>query len=109
MRPYEAALVIQPQLEDEAVTALVDQVEALLTGNGATIDTRGQLIDKRGTVAEVSEGWKKRRLAYAIKHHREGYYAILRFHAPAPALAALDQSLKLNEDVLRFLVLRTEA
>ena len=108
MRPYEATLVIQPKLDDEGVTSLIGRVEQLLTKEGGTLDSSGQIIDRRGTVAEVSDGWKKRRLAYAINSHREGYYAVLRFHAPPEALTELDRSLKLSDDVLRFLVLRTD-
>lgn len=108
MRPYEATLVIQPQLDAEGVSGVVGQVTQLLTTNGGTVDQTGQLADNRGTVSEVTDGWRKRRLAYAIRRHREGYYAVLRFHAPPAALTELDRALKLNDDVLRFLVLRTD-
>lgn len=109
MRPYEATLVIQPKLDDEGVTGVVSRVEQIVTKGGGTLDSSGQIIDRRGTVAEVTEGWRKRRLAYAIENHREGYYAVLRFHATPETLTELDRSLKLSDDVLRFLVLRTDA
>jgi len=108
MRPYEATIVIQPKLDDDAVTNVVRQVEQILAKGGGTLDSSGQLIDRRGTVVEVTDGWRKRRLAYAIENHREGYYAVLRFHAPPEALTELDRSLKLSDDVLRFLVLRID-
>jgi len=108
MRPYEATLVIQSKLDDEGVTGVVGRVEQLLKNKGGTIDASGQLVDRRGTVAEVTDGWRKRRLAYAIDSNREGYYAVLRFHAPPEALTELDYALKLNDDVLRFLILRVD-
>ncbi|MCE7938842.1 MAG: 30S ribosomal protein S6 [Chloroflexi bacterium CFX6] len=109
MRPYEATLVLQPLLDNDGVNGVVERVTQLLTGKGGSIDLAGQLADRRGNVAEATDGWRKRRLAYAIQNHREGYYVVLRFHAPTDALADLDRALKLNDDVLRFLVLRTDA
>ncbi len=109
MRPYEATLVLQPLLDNDGVNGVVERITQLLTGKGATVDLSGQLIDRRGNVSEATDGWRKRRLAYAIKNHREGYYVVLRFQAPTDALAELDRALKLNDDVLRFLVIRTDA
>lgn len=108
MRPYEATLVIQPQLDGEGVSGVVGQITQLLADKGGTVDLTGQLVDNRGTVSEVTDSWRKRKLAYAIRRHREGYYAVLRFHAPPEALTELDRALKLNDDVLRFLVLRAD-
>jgi len=109
MRLYEATLVIQPHLDDAGVNGIIGRVEQLLAGQGGTIESAGQLIDKRGVVSEATDGWRKRRLAYALGGHREGYYAVLRFRAPTTALAEIDHALKLNDDVLRHLVLRADA
>jgi small subunit ribosomal protein S6 len=108
MRDYEALLVIQPNLDDEGMNALVALVGDIVRRNGGEVALVGQLVDKRGNVAEVAETWNKRRLAYLIKGHREGYYAVLRLKLPPEAVAPIEASLTINEDVLRYLIVRTD-
>ena len=52
--------------------------------------------------------WGRRRLAYAIDRHREGAYHIVVFESPAEAIAELERSLQITEEVLRYLVTRSE-
>lgn len=108
MRQYEFVLVIRPTLEDEAVTAIVSQIETTIQRGGGEIVTRGQLIDKKGHIAEVVDGWSKRRMAYAIGPHREGYYPTLVFRAPTPVIAEIEQTARISEDVLRYLTIRVD-
>lgn len=61
----------------------------------------------QGEMGEI-QPWGKRKLAYEIRGRREGYYASLFFKGGAKTLAELDRGLKLNENVLRHLVLRRE-
>jgi small subunit ribosomal protein S6 len=85
---YEIVAVLRPDLDDEALSAALDRV--------------GQRIaDQGGRVASV-ERWGKRRLAYPIQKHRDGYYALLVFTLDAGRIAPLRQVLGLNEEMLRF-------
>ncbi len=52
--------------------------------------------------------WGRRRLAYPIDRHREGSYHIVIFEAPAEAIAELERSLLITEELLRHLVTRVE-
>ena len=60
-----------------------------------------------GELGEI-QPWGKRKLAYEIKGRREGYYASLFFKGGEKTLSELTRGLKLNESVLRHLVLRRE-
>jgi small subunit ribosomal protein S6 len=60
-----------------------------------------------GLLGEI-QPWGKRKLAYEIRGRREGYYASLFFSGGPRVLAELDRGLKLNENVIRHLVLRRE-
>jgi small subunit ribosomal protein S6 len=60
-----------------------------------------------GEMGEI-QPWGKRKLAFEIKGRRDGYYASIFFKGGDRTLAELDRSLKLNESVLRHLVLRRE-
>jgi small subunit ribosomal protein S6 len=109
MREYEAMLVLQPELEDEGVEEILERVTSVVEQGGGEVTTTGQLVDKRGNIAEVTDGWTTRRLAYAINGRKEGYYAVLRLQGPSETVENIEQSLRLNEDVLRYMVtLRAE-
>ncbi|MEQ8967041.1 MAG: 30S ribosomal protein S6 [Azospirillaceae bacterium] len=77
------------------------QVETLTTQFGEVITEMG------GTVAK-SEYWGLRTLAYRIKKNRKGHYALLNLDAPHEAVTEMERRMRLNEDVLRHLVVRVE-
>jgi small subunit ribosomal protein S6 len=52
--------------------------------------------------------WGRRRLAYQIDRYREGSYHIVLFEAPGDALAEMERTLLITEEVLRHLVTRDE-
>jgi small subunit ribosomal protein S6 len=109
MRDYEAMLVLQPTLDDEGVNGVVNLVGELVGRGGGTVASAGQLVDKRGNVAEVTEGWRTRRLAYTIDGKRDGYFVVLRLQAPPESIGELERALHINENILRHMVLRADA
>ncbi len=94
MPGYELVFIVQPTVEEEALNALVEKVSATIR-------------DLEGQVSQVNP-WGKRRLAYPIKKHREGFYFLLDLELPAAAVRSLDRSLKLMEDVIRHLIVRKD-
>ncbi|HSW11142.1 MAG TPA: 30S ribosomal protein S6 [Bacillota bacterium] len=94
MRTYEAAFILRPALEEEALATTVGKVIDLIASGGGSIEHR--------------DDWGKRRLAYEIGEERDGYYTILRFKADSPTLKGLERGFRLNEDVLRYLIVRWE-
>lgn len=52
--------------------------------------------------------WGIRTLAYPIKHQDKAFYAHYEFEAEPSAIPVLDRSVKLNEDVIRYLLLKNE-
>jgi small subunit ribosomal protein S6 len=94
MRRYELMLVISPEVADDRSQALVDR-------------TTRQIVAAGGQIVKVAP-WGRRRLAYAIDRHREGSYQIILFEAPADAIAELEHTLLITEEVLRHLVTRVE-
>jgi len=102
-------LVLQPDLDDAGVNGVIAQATELVGRGGGTVATTGQLVDKRGSVAEITEGWRTRHLAYTINGKRDGYYVVMRFQAPSTALDELERAFEINESILRYLVLRVEA
>jgi small subunit ribosomal protein S6 len=108
MREYEATIVLSPLLDDDGVNGIVGQITELVGRYGGELDSVGQLTDKRGNVAAVTENWRARKLAYGIRGHREGYYVVARLRGAVEVPDELERWLNLNENVLRFLVLRVD-
>jgi small subunit ribosomal protein S6 len=90
LRTYEALYIVIPELEDDGVQTVARDVENLVTQNGGSIVR--------------SEIWGKRKLAYEVKKHTEGYYILLRFEADADFIARLENYFRLSEAIFRFLI-----
>ena len=86
---YEAVMIFKPDLGEEATAALVEKFKSL--------------AEQHGTVAEVDE-WGKRHLAYPIDDLTEGYYVLMTFTADAAFPAELDRVLRINDSVMRSLI-----
>lgn len=93
MRTYELMLLLSPELEEEAVEALLARTTEIVTSRNGEITN----IDK----------WGKRRLAYEVQDHTEGFYVVITFKADNEATTEVDRVLKITEEVLRFLLVRT--
>ena len=94
MRRYELMLVFRPDAPDDRIAAIIDRTTRQITADG-------------GQIVKVAP-WGRRRLAYPIDRHREGSYHIVLFDAPGDAIAELERSLLITEEVLRHLVTRVE-
>ena len=95
MNRYEMIYIIDTGLEEAARKELIEKVSALITNNG-------------GEIEKVDETWGKRRLAYAIDYRTEGWYVLVNFKAPAELPRELERNLQINENVLRYLVVKLE-
>ena len=74
----------------------------------ALADTFTQLIAEQGGEIKKREYWGLRNLAYRMKKNRKGHYVLFNIEAPAAAIAELERTMRINEDVLRYLTLRVE-
>ena len=95
MNRYEMIYIIDTGLEETARKELIEKVSALIADNG-------------GEIEKVDETWGKRRLAYAINYKTEGWYVLVNFKAPAELPRELERNLQINENVLRYLVVKLE-
>ncbi len=95
MNRYEMIYIIDTGLEETARKELIEKVSALISANG-------------GEIEKVDETWGKRRLAYAINYKTEGWYVLVTFKAPAELPRELERNLQINENVLRYLVVKLE-
>jgi small subunit ribosomal protein S6 len=94
VRRYELMLVFNPESPDDRIAAIIDRTTRQITADG-------------GQIVKVAP-WGRRRLAYAIDRHREGAYHIVVFESPTPAIAELERSLLITEEVIRHLIVRQD-
>ena len=95
MNRYELTYIIDAALEENARKELIEKISGLIVANG-------------GEVEKVDETWGKRRLAYAINYKTEGWYVLVTMKAPAELPRELERNLQINEDVIRYLVVKLE-
>jgi small subunit ribosomal protein S6 len=92
---YEVTYILRPSLEetevDERANALAEDVKA-----------RG------GELVGELEKLGKRRLAYEIDDVREGYYVVMKFRSEADGAKELERRMRLNDAILRALVIRLD-
>lgn len=93
MNRYEMIYIIDADLEEAARKELIEKVSALIANNG-------------GEIEKVDETWGKRKLAYAIDYKTEGWYVLVTFKAPVELPRELERNLQINENVLRYLVIK---
>jgi len=87
-------VVLDPNLDEAAVEALNTRVAGLVTQRGGSVDN--------------VDAWGRRRLAYPVGRYRDGIYILSRLSLPPNAAVDIERALKLNESVIRHLLVRSE-
>lgn len=90
MNNYRLTLLVKNELEDKERTALFDDVA------------------KNVSKVTTQDLWGTRNLMYKIQKQDSAFYAHFEFESEPSTISVLDKKLKLNEDVIRFLLLRVE-
>ena len=85
---YALTLILKPDLDEK------DQKEVL------------ESVIKKMDKVEKEDLWGVRDLSYPIKHYKKGFYAHYLFSAGPANIAPLDKALKINEDIIRYLLVR---
>ena len=93
MNKYESVIIINPNLEEEAIKSLIEKIS--------------NLINTDGKVSSVEEAGKKK-LAYEVKKNKEGYYVIINFEAQPELIVELERNYRITDEVLKFIVVRVE-
>ena len=93
MRDYELVAIINPELDEERISKIVDRVS--------------QSINSRGGSVEEIKKWGRRKLAYPIKKFMEADYVLTRFQLMPQSVKELETEISASEDILRYLVIKT--
>ena len=92
MRPYEIVVVVRADLSEADMATQIETIKGWVTA-------------KEGSITQVDH-WGRRRLAYPVARQRDGYYVLIKAELPATAPKEIERSLRIAENILRFLVIR---
>lgn len=91
---YEGMYVLNPHLSEEGRGRALEKIKAMITSRG-------------GQVLKVHDQGR-RRLAYELNRHKEGYYYVLYFSIATALVSELWEEYRRNEDLLRFLTIQVD-
>ncbi len=90
MRRYELMCVFQPDLDEKALSSMIEKIQGWVTESGGSV--------------EKVDVWGRRRLAYPIRKKMEGQYVLFNLTLPPTATAELERNLRYQEAVMRHLI-----
>jgi small subunit ribosomal protein S6 len=94
MNVYETMYILRPDLGEEQTDQAIEKYQRVLTEHGAQdIETQ-----HRG----------RRRLAYEIDNHKEGIYVQMNYMCDGKAIAVLERTMRLGDEVIRYLTIKLD-
>ena len=92
LREYELMYIVRPTVTEEQFPAVAERVDTIIGNLGG----------------EVSEKvpWGKRRLAYPIENHEDGYYLVAKIKLEPTRTRELEEQLRIYDEVIRHILVR---
>src|ERR1041385_2078121 len=94
MRSYEIMFIVNSNLQEEEIDKINGQVQTIITSGGGSVEK----IEKMG----------KRRLAYEVNKHREGYYVLFVIAANGDIIKECERRLRVMDAVIKYITVRTD-
>lgn len=94
MKDYECVVIFAPAVAGDALVGATKKYADVITAQG-------------GEIKEIDD-WGKRSLAYEINYHREGHYFFYRFKSGKEVLDELTRQLRIDENVIRHMIVRDD-
>ncbi|MEJ2739617.1 MAG: 30S ribosomal protein S6 [Dehalococcoidia bacterium] len=95
MAAYELIYIINPEVSDEELPQVIEKMSQSVANAG-------------GNVVEVAQ-WGRKRMAYPIRRFAEGNYVFNRIELEPVKVKEIEANLRLSDEVLRHLVVKTRA
>jgi small subunit ribosomal protein S6 len=92
---YENVFIVRQDISGAQVDALADDLTQLVADHGGEVKKR--------------EYWGLRNLSYRMRKNRKGHYVLMNIDAAPAAIAELERTMRINEDVIRYLTIRVDA
>ena len=93
MSKYESVIIINPNVDEEGIKALVQKFTNLINSDGKV---------------EKADELGKRRLAYEINKNKEGYYVVFYLEANTSLIEELERNYRITDEVIKFMTIKVE-
>lgn len=93
-RSYEIMFIVRPDVEEAEIDKLIETFSGYVTTGGGTVKS----TEKMG----------RRRLAYTVRKFNDGLYVLLIVEAPASLISEIERRLRVSEQVIKFITVRTD-
>lgn len=94
MNKYEVMFIVKPDMEEAQITKIAEDLKKVLT------DNKAKLLEEKAM--------GQRELAYEIKKFKTGYYFLFVVETESIAVSEFDRIAKINENILRHLIIKVE-
>ena len=94
MRDYELVIIVAPEIDETATAEVVEKVKSWITEVGGSI--------------ESFEEWGRQKLAYLVRNNKEGQYYLFNLKLEPTAVVNLERNFRLQESIMRFLIINRE-
>lgn len=93
-RTYEVLFIADPNLSEPDVDKLTETVQGY--------------AEKEGAKTQKVEKWGKKRLAYNIRKHQEGYYVLIVVEGKATLVKEVERRIRVTDGVVKFITVRVD-
>jgi len=94
VQKYELVFILKADLPETELESRVERAAAIIAEHGGEVTLR--------------DHWGVRRLAYEIEKQTKGNYMFMKFRSKGTVVAELDKFFRLDDMILRHLVVRDE-
>lgn len=94
MKKYEIMYIVKADLDDAKRQEVIEGLHKIIT-------------DHNGTIDKVDE-WGVKEFAYEINHMTKGYYVVINVSAGNEAIAEFDRLVRINNNIVRHMTIKTE-
>jgi small subunit ribosomal protein S6 len=94
LKQYELVYIVSPEATEEQLAEVQSLVETNVTKADGTVDN--------------VDAWGRRRLAYPIGSFNDGIYTVVVFSGTGVLVKEIDRRLKVNDLVIRHLIVRVD-
>ncbi|MBC8230500.1 30S ribosomal protein S6 [bacterium] len=91
---YETIFIINPDSDNAAFEQTIDAVRNLIESNGYEV--------------KKVDPWGRKRLAYEVKGHQEGYYVLMVFESEPDFVEQLQRHYRITESIIKYMVVKFE-
>ncbi len=93
MNKYESIVIINPNVDEEGIKALISRFSDLINNDGKV-----EKVDELG----------KRKLAYEVKKNEEGFYVVFYFEAKPELITELERNYRITDEVIKFMTVKKD-